>query len=144
MDASSATHAGLSKKTGIRFVMLLGILFADMTCAPRRLPQAFWIYSAGTALIAAGYADFSLIAYHVGKTDVVTVPWMPIFYAVAMISAAVAALWLGRLFDAVGIKVMIPATVASAISAPLAFLGAPAVATVGILCWGSEWARRSR
>jgi MFS family permease len=104
--------------------------------APRALPLKFWVYSAGAAFIGAGYADFSLLAYHFGKAALVAPPWIPILYAVAMLAAALAALGLGRLFDRVGIIVMVPVTIISAISAPLAFLGGPALVTIGVVCWG--------
>src|SRR5205085_2450135 len=35
-------------------------------------PEAFWIYVAGGALIAAGFADFSLIAFHFQKAGSVS------------------------------------------------------------------------
>ncbi len=104
--------------------------------APTSLSRNFWAYSAGAALIGAGYADFSLIAFHFGKTAVVTATWIPVLYAIAMISAAVAAITLGRLFDRIGIIVMVPTTIASAVAAPLVFLGDPTAATAGVLCWG--------
>lgn len=103
---------------------------------PGALPVKFWIFSVAAAFIGAGYADFSLLAYHFGKAAVVAPAWVPILYAVAMIAAAVAALALGRWFDRVGIAVMLPATAVSALSAPLAFLGGPALAVVGVICWG--------
>jgi MFS family permease len=70
------------------------------------------------------------------KTAVVAPPWVPILYAVAMIAAAVAALALGRWFNRVGIRVLVPATVVSALSAPLAFLGGSALVTLGVVFWG--------
>ncbi len=103
---------------------------------PSALPRRFWVFSVGAAFIGAGYADFSLLAYHFGKAAVVAPPWVPILYAVAMAAAAVAALALGRLFDRAGIVVMVPVTVVSALSAPLAFLGSPALVTIGVICWG--------
>lgn len=103
---------------------------------PRALPPKFWIYSVGAAFIGAGYADFSLLAYHFGKAAVVAPPWVPLLYALAMVAAAVAALALGGLFDRVGIAVLIPTTIVSALSAPLAFLGGPIVVSVGVICWG--------
>ncbi len=103
---------------------------------PSALPRRFWVFSVGAAFIGAGYADFSLLAYHFGKAAVVAPPWVPILYAVAMVAAAVAALALGRLFDRAGIVVMVPVTVVSALSAPLAFLGGPALVTIGVICWG--------
>jgi MFS family permease len=103
---------------------------------PSALPTKFWTFSVAAAFIGAGYADFSLLAYHFGKAAIVATPWIPILYAVAMVAAAVAALGLGRWFDRSGILVLVPVTVISALSAPLAFLGGPALVTVGVICWG--------
>jgi MFS family permease len=103
---------------------------------PSTLPTKFWVFSVAAAFIGAGYADFSLLAYHFGKTAVVAPPWIPILYAGAMIAAAVAALALGRWFDRAGIIVLLPVTVVSALSAPFAFLGGPALVVIGIVCWG--------
>jgi MFS family permease len=103
---------------------------------PSGLPPKFWVFSIGAAFIGAGYADFSLLAYHFGKTAVVAPPVLPILYAAAMVAAAVAALALGRWFDRAGIIVLLPATVVSALSAPLAFLGGPWLVSLGIICWG--------
>lgn len=103
---------------------------------PSALPAKFWTFSVAAAFIGAGYADFSLLAYHFGKAAIVAPPWIPILYAVAMVAAAGAALWLGRQFDRAGIRVLIPVTVISAASAPLAFLGGPALVTLGVICWG--------
>lgn len=104
---------------------------------PRELPRKFWIFSVAAAFIGAGYADFSLLAYHFGKAAIVAPPWVPILYAVAMVAAAVTALALGRWFDRSGIVVLLPVTVISALSAPLAFLGGPALVAVGVICWGT-------
>jgi MFS family permease len=103
---------------------------------PSTLPTKFWIFSVAAAFIGAGYADFSLLAYHFGKAAIVAPPLVPILYAVAMVAAAVAALGLGRWFDRAGILVLVPVTAISALSAPLAFLGGPALVTVGVICWG--------
>jgi MFS family permease len=103
---------------------------------PRALPRMFWIYSVAAAFIGAGYADFSLLAYHFGKVAVVTPAWIPILYAIAMVAAAGAALILGTLFDRADVVVMVPVIIISAISAPLAFLGGPELVIIGIICWG--------
>jgi MFS family permease len=103
---------------------------------PSALPAKFWTFSVAAAFIGAGYADFSLLAYHFGKAAIVAPPWIPILYAVAMVAAAGAALGLGRWFDRTGILVLVPVTIISALSAPLAFLGGPALVTVGVICWG--------
>ena len=41
----------------------------DLTAG--HLPRRFWVYVAAAALIAAGYADFPLIAFHFGKTGLI-------------------------------------------------------------------------
>jgi len=102
----------------------------------RGLPGSFWVYLAAVALIAAGYADFPLVAYHFGKAEVISPAWIPVLYAVAMATDAVAALALGRLFDRIGLATMIFATIGSLLAAPLAFLGGPAGAVVGMALWG--------
>src|SRR5439155_25088921 len=47
-------------------------------------PRVFWLYLVAIGLIAAGYADFPLIAYHFQKTALASEGWIPLFYAVAM------------------------------------------------------------
>ncbi len=100
------------------------------------LPRSFWIYLAGAALVAAGYADFSLIAYHFEKARSIPNTWVPIFYAVAMGVSGVGSLVLGRLFDRIGIKVLAPLTLAASVAAPLVFWGGFPAALVGIALWG--------
>jgi len=102
----------------------------------RGLPASFWAYLAAVALIAAGYADFPLIAYHFGKAEVIAPAWIPVLYAVAMATDAIAALALGRMFDRIGVATMIVATLGSLLAAPLAFLGGATAAIAGMALWG--------
>ncbi len=66
-------------------------------------PKAYWLYLAAVALVGAGYADFPIIAYHFQKTSLVSADLIPIFYALAMGTDAVAALLFSRLFDHSGL-----------------------------------------
>jgi MFS family permease len=100
------------------------------------LPRVFWIYLAGAALVAAGFADFSLIAYHFQKASVIPGTWVPVFYSVAMAVSGIGSLLFGRLFDRVGLWVLIPLTLISAASAPLVFLGSFWLALIGSALWG--------
>jgi MFS family permease len=100
------------------------------------LPRVYWIYLAAMALIAAGYADFPVIAYHFQKTSVIPGNWVPIFYSIAMGSAAIAALLFGRLFDRKGIPVVIIAVLLSSVFAPLVFLGGFYLSLAGMALWG--------
>jgi MFS family permease len=107
-----------------------------ITLESKGFPRVYWIYLAAVAAVAAGYADFPLIAYHFGKTSLVADNWIPIFYAVAMAVDAPAALLFGRLFDRFGIPVLVVAALLSALFAPLAFLGGFGLALAGIVLWG--------
>ena len=102
----------------------------------RGLERSFWVYLAAVSLIAAGYADFPLIAYHFGKAAVIAPAWIPVLYALAMATDALAALALGRLYDRVGLATMMLATLASLLAAPLVFLGGAPGALAGMALWG--------
>jgi MFS family permease len=102
----------------------------------RRFPAVFWIYLAGMALVAAAYADYPLIAYHFQKTGVIASTWIPLLYALAMGTEAIAALVLGRLFDRVGLATVVGATLVTAFFAPLVFLGGPPLIVIGMIIWG--------
>jgi MFS family permease len=100
------------------------------------LPRTFWIYMAGAALVAAGFADYPLIAYHFSRADVVREDLIPIFYAVAMAVSGSGSLALGRLFDRFGFNVIVTLTFISAAFAPLVFMGGFWAALVGAAIWG--------
>jgi len=100
------------------------------------LGRAFRLYLVAIALIAAGYVDFALIAYRFGTAGTVAAPLIPVLYAVAMASDAVAALVLGHLFDRRGLPVLIAATLLAAAAAPLVLLGGPGAAVAGMVLWG--------
>jgi MFS family permease len=99
-------------------------------------PRTYWLYLAAVALVAAGYADFPLIAFHFEKTGSVPGPWIPLLYAVAMGVDALAALWFGRWFDRVGLRILILVALLSALFAPLVFLGGFTAALIGMALWG--------
>jgi len=100
------------------------------------LPGVFWVYLAGAALVAAGFADFPVIAYHFARAGTVTASLVPVFYAVAMAVSGIGSLVFGWLFDRAGIGILIPLIVAAAAYAPLAFLGGFWPALVGVSLWG--------
>lgn len=99
-------------------------------------PGAYWIYMIGAASFAAGFADFALIAYHLQKTATVAVNLVPIYYAVAMAMGAIGGLVFGKMFDALGLRMLLIGFFLSAFSAPLLFLGNASVALAGMILWG--------
>jgi MFS family permease len=101
-----------------------------------RLPFVFWVYLSGAALVAAGFADYPLIAFHFSRTGSVPGEAIPIFYSVAMATSGMGSLVLGRLFDRFGSIVLATLTAVSALFAPLVFLGGFWVALAGAAIWG--------
>jgi Major Facilitator Superfamily len=101
-----------------------------------RYPRAYWWYCLGVGLAGFGFADYSLIAYHLSRAHIVPGPWIPIFYAVAMAAAGLGSLVAGRLFDRVGLIILVPITIAVAAYAPLAFLGGFGLVLGGAILWG--------
>lgn len=99
-------------------------------------PRAFWVYLAAAALVAAGFADFPVIAYHFQQAGTVSTDKTAIFYASAMAVSGAGSLVFGRLFDRFGIGLLVPLTVITAAYAPLAFLGGFWPALAGSCLWG--------
>jgi MFS family permease len=100
------------------------------------LPRVFWLYLGAAALAGAGFADFPLIAYRFQHAGIVSADLTPVFYAVAMAVSGTGSLILGRVFDRVGIGMLIPLTVVSAAYAPLVFLGGFWAVLAGSALWG--------
>jgi predicted MFS family arabinose efflux permease len=100
------------------------------------LSRAYWIYLAAGSLIAGGFADFALIGFHFHKANTVPGNLIPVFYAVAMASSALASIPLGRLFDRFGPTISLFAFPISAVAAPFVFLGSSASALIGMIFWG--------
>lgn len=99
-------------------------------------PRVYWLYLGAVALVAAGYADFPLIAYHFQKSSVVSASWIPLFYAIAMGVDAAAALIFGWVFDRVGMATLALVSLLAALFAPLVFLGGFYPAMAGMALWG--------
>jgi len=100
------------------------------------LTHAFWLYAASAGLVAFGFADYPLIAYHYAKAAVMGPSWIPILYAFAMGMAGLGSLVFGRWFDQRGLFVLIPGTAIGAAVAPLVFLGGFEDALIGTILWG--------
>jgi hypothetical protein len=85
------------------------------------LGSAFRWYVAAAMLVALGFSDWALIAFHGARAGVFEAASLPLLYAGAMAVDAVAAFGAGVLFDRYGISVLALTTLVSALS-PLAFL----------------------
>lgn len=99
-------------------------------------PKPFWIFVGAGALIAAGFADFSLIAFHFQRAAIVPQTDIPLFYALAMGAGALSNLLFGRLFDRIGFSIVFIAFLVGATFAPFVFLGQFWLALIGMALWG--------
>lgn len=100
------------------------------------LPRLFWLYLGAIALIAAGFADFPLIAFHLQQTGVESTSQIALLYALAMGVDGIAALAFGRWFDRVGLWSLMLAVALSLFFAPLVFSGSFSLAIAGMVLWG--------
>ena len=112
--------------------------------ADARLGPRYRLYLVGVALVAAGLADWPLIAYHFERTHVVGTTWLPVVYAAAMGFDGLVSLSAGLLFDrdrkrgGTGATVLAAFVILGAGYAPLAFAAteaAPWLAVGGVAMW---------
>ncbi len=99
------------------------------------IPPLFWIYLLGASLIALGYVDFPLIAYHFKQINLPAV-WIPSIYALAMGIDAISALIVGYLYDHHHKKILIIAIAITAFSTLLVFKGNIYFILSGMMLWG--------
>lgn len=102
----------------------------------RGMAGAYWLYLAAAVLVALGFADFPLIAFHFQKAHVVPAPWIPVLFAIAMGVDGIAALVFGRLFDRIGVRLLAGVTALAWLFAPLVFFGGFYAALAGVVFWG--------
>jgi MFS family permease len=145
-------HGGFARAFGALFVPAVLALIA-LIIAWRKFPvpqhletkpiavggnqqRSFWLYAVGGACLGAGFADFALISFHFSKTHVFALGVIPLLYAAAMLMGAFGSPVLGKAYDRYGGRVLVIAFAASALFAPLSFLGTPWMAIAGVLLWG--------
>ncbi|NLI73378.1 MAG: MFS transporter [Euryarchaeota archaeon] len=100
------------------------------------LDRTFWFYVLAATLIAAGYADFPVIALHVENFSNVFSEWIPIMFAIVMASNGLAALILGRLYDRVGLLPLIFTSAIIPVFVPMTFFGEANIVMIGMIIYG--------
>jgi MFS family permease len=105
--------------------------------APGRLPTRFWLFAFAAGASTAGLVTFGVIAYHLTTDHVVSVAAVPIIYAVAMATEAVAALVTGWLFDRIKGRVLLVLPFLVAAVPGLAFANSLSAVIVGVVLWGA-------
>jgi MFS family permease len=107
------------------------------TPGPQVIPNVFWNYIGAAGLLALGFVDFPVLAYHFEKTSMFQKQTIPLLYAGAMAVNGLMALIFGRLFDRIGVVTLVIGTVVSLLSLPLGFLGGPTAGIVAVGCWAT-------
>lgn len=102
----------------------------------KELSKKYWIYVGAIGLVAAGYVDFPLMAYHFQKGSIVHSLWIPTFFSIAMFVDAITALIFGKLYDKKGISVLALGVALTFLFAPLVFLGGFYLSLAGVVLWG--------
>lgn len=99
--------------------------------------KSFVLYMVAICLFAFGFADFTIITFHVARVNVFDISNLSLLYALAMAVDAIVALFFGWLFDKVGLKALIASTFLSAFFSAFIFLTAskPMIIT-GVVLWG--------
>jgi len=100
------------------------------------LTRVFWIYTVFSALAVVGFANFSVIAFHLKTRNVITDAQIPMLYALAMGVDAAAALVVGRLYDKRGLKVLLLIPLLSAPIPFMAFTENAALVFSAMALWG--------
>ena len=106
------------------------------TLQTKGLSKSYWLYAVAGMCVAAGFADFSLIAFHLQRTNTVPQSLIPVFYSAAMVTGAFASLLFGKLLDQWGLPIVLLAFFLGALFAPCVFLGGFAIALFGMILWG--------
>lgn len=102
----------------------------------RAFPKSFWLFLCAACLLAAGYADFPLIAFHFEKKAMIPPVGVPIFFMVAMAMSALSAIFFGWIYDHMGLRSLLISIPISALYAPCIFLNGFKMALLGMICWG--------
>ena len=101
----------------------------------QQLPQVFWFYVAAAGLLALGFVDFPLLAFHFQKNSLTKPEVIPLLYAGAMGVNGLTALAFGRLFDRFGIQIIALGILVSLLALPFGFLGGISGVYISVGCW---------
>jgi len=82
------------------------------------------IYMFAIVLIALGFIDYPILAYHIGTKSTIDVIYIPLLYALAMGVDAIAALIFGHLYDKKGIISLVISVMISGMGAQESILKA--------------------
>ena len=103
----------------------------------QRLPRVFWWYVVAAGLLALGFIDFPLLAFHFEKSAMTKPETIPLLYAAAMGLGGLTALIFGKLFDIFGVSTIVVAIAISLLTLPFGFLAGHAGVYLSVACWAT-------
>lgn len=101
------------------------------------LPRPFYLFALAAGAASAGLVTFGLIGYHLTEDDVVPVAAVPVLYATAMATAALAALGTGWVYDRRGGTVLYALPGLVALVPALALSERLVLVLAGVVVWGA-------
>ncbi|HEX5101891.1 MAG TPA: MFS transporter [Polyangiaceae bacterium] len=110
------------------------------TARAKGFTSAYFLNMVAAALFAAGLVSFELLSFHLVRQRIFSEAWIPIVLAISTVVGIVASLVFGRLYDRVGLPVVLVGVVTSAAFSPFVFFGGSALALVGMSLWGVGYA----
>src|SRR5437764_4072115 len=110
------------------------------TAPAKGFTRAYWLYMLAGAFFAAGLMSFELIAYHLSKSKLVAEPLIPVMLGFSTGCAVLASLVFGKLYDKIGIPVVLAAVFLSSLFTPFVFHGNVIAALIAMPLWGIGYA----
>lgn len=102
----------------------------------RGFSKKYVLFLIGASLVAAGYIDFPLMAFHYEKTKLFSPTTIPLFFALSMSAGGLSSLFFGRLFDKIRFLSLTPAVALSSLFTPCVLFGSPSLIILGLILWG--------
>ncbi len=97
----------------------------------------FLIYIVAVMLLAMGFIDYPVLAFHISRESIITASYIPLLYALAMGVDALAAVFFGYYYDKVGVLSLIISVIFGILIAPVFFLVDGVVGILlGVILWG--------
>jgi MFS family permease len=102
-----------------------------------RLPRTFYVYAVACSLTTVGLMTFGVISFHLVHEHLVAAAVVPVVYAAAMGTEAVASLATGFAYDRVGAGTLLVLPAVIAVVPALIFTDQVGLAVAGVLLWGA-------
>lgn len=98
---------------------------------------SFYIYMVAISFIALGFIDYPVLAFHIGKTGMIDIIYIPLLYALAMGIDAISALFFGYLYDKKGIfSLKISVIISLPLTVVFFYINQTIGIILGVIIWG--------